>query len=85
MVYKIRLKEEPKKMLEYLRGAKGQFCSEVFFWDVIFREEFDSKERALDFARIKINALDLEDIKIIKIGEDKEQPTGLNTIVSLKV
>lgn len=68
-MFRIALREEEQKRIEYLRGScGGDFNKEVFFWDIVTKERFDCKEHASAYAKDKINSLDLDLIKIVEVS-----------------
>lgn len=67
-MFRIALIDNENNRIEYLRGVSGYFNHEVFFWDTIQKEEFYDKEQALVYAKEKINALDLDLIKIVEVS-----------------
>ena len=47
--WKLVLKNNYKNHVEELRSMGGDYQSEVFFWDIVLKERFGSREEAKDF------------------------------------
>ncbi len=68
MIFKVELKNKYKKQIEYLRGVGGDYNPDVFFWDIMIKEEFDNREALVEFLKEKLSVFDMEKIEIKEVG-----------------